>query len=223
MSPDETQTPPATPPAADPPQAPSAPFNRSEQAVPYDRFERMTKERDTAREALAQTLEAKAVSDARVKVLEPDAKRAAEYKAKVESLEAKLGNTRAVVGFGVVESELIDAIEGHYASLTGEGKPASIADMLKLWKEGNEGQPALDAVPLLLRPHLAAKWAQPAAEPAAAPKAAPAGHRAPGTSGPQGSTALSADQVYALAADVRAGKITMADYQKALSASRRTA
>lgn len=221
--PDETPAGTTATPAAQP--AAAAPV-KQEQVVPFDRFAAVMSERDTAREALAQALEARAAAESKAKALERADAKATEFRTQAERLEGKLANTRAVVGFGIVESELIDAIEGHWSTLPADAKPASLSDMLKDWREGNEGKPALDRVPLLLRPHLEAKWAPAPAATAAATtqqRPAPAGHRAAGSTGPQGSQTLTPDQINDLARQVQQGKITMTDYQTAIRAARRVA
>ena len=215
---DETQTPTPTPQAAPTPQP--APATKTEQTVPFDRFDRVIGERDTARSALTEALEARTALDARVKALEKVAGKAEEYRTQAESLQGRLVNTRAAAAFGIVEDDLIEAAESHWRKLPDTDRPA-FADMLKDWREGNEGKPADDKIPFMLRPHLLGKWAPIAAEPApATPKAPPAGHRAPGTAGPQGSQRLTAEQVNSLAADVRTGKIKMADYMAAVKAGK---
>ena len=219
--PDETQTPIPTPQATPAPTPQPAPATKTEQTVPFDRFDRVIGERDTARSALTEALEARTALEARVKALEKVAGKAEEYRVKAEGLEGRLTNTRAAAAHGIVEDELIEAVEGHWRRLPEADRP-TFAAMLEDWRKGGEeGKPAADKMPMLLRPHLLSKWAPQAAEPApAAVKAPPAGHRAPGTAGPQGSQRLTAEQVNSLAADVRTGKIKMSDYMAAVKAGK---
>ena len=219
MNTDET---PGDQPAPDPKPAPAPepkPTNgNGQQAVPYERFKEMEQERNTARSTANDLAERLAAASRTAASAKADADRVKALTAEVEGLRAKVATISTATAHGIIEPDLVDALDQHWRTLPADARPASLDALLTEWRTGGEGGvPKLDAVPYMLRPHLAAKWQPaPAAEPTKTPQAPRAGHTPAASRGSTGGGSLTPERVREMGDMVRAGTLPMADYLKAV-------
>jgi hypothetical protein len=221
MNTDET---PGDQPAPDPKPAatqaadPKPANGNGQQAVPYERFKEMEQERNTARATANDLAERLAAASRTAASAKADADRVKALTAENEGLRAKVATIGTATAHGIIEPDLVDALDQHWRTLPTDARPASLDALLTEWRTGGEGGvPKLYAVPFLLRPHLAAKWQPaPAAEPAKTAVAPRTGHTPAASRGNSGGAALTPEKVREMGDMVRAGTLPMADYLKAV-------
>lgn len=209
---------PPTPEPAVPAPAPQ-PAPPAAQTVPYADFARAIQARDEARATATAAAERLAQLEAATKAIPTLQQELEQWKGKASDSEARYGNLRTIAATGIVEPELVDAIEAHWRAMPASSRP-KLPDLLAEWRGTEETGPALDKVPLLLRPHLEAKWKPPAqpAQPAAAQPQPRGGHVGSAARGAPGQPATDANAIYEAMARRMRGEITEEQYQQVIRA-----
>lgn len=208
MPPDETTETPTPKPQPKP---------TAENMVPYDRFAAVVQERDRLNETSTDLATRLAQAEGQIKTLPTLQAKIDELTGGVQRAEGRYAAFRTVAATGITEPEIVEAIEAHWQTLPKTSRPALDA-LLTEWRGTPETGPKLDAVPVLLRPHLAAAWGKPAdvEKPQAQSRA---GHLGTTTRGPPGAPAGQAE-IFELAAKRQRGEISAAEYSAAIAATR---
>lgn len=185
-----------------------------EQRVPYKDLARVVKQRDAIEAEKAALTERLAQAEARAesaKILQAELEKQKQITA---SVERRFTHYQATSAVGIVQPEIVNAIEQHWTSLPADNRP-KLADMLAEWK-GTDEAPGLEKAPLLLRPHLEAAWKpKPVGQVTAqAQQRQVGGHASASQHQPNAGRALDAQAINDLAQKVQRGEITRADFVK---------